>query len=204
MLAIFLDIETSGLDPFKHHVLEIAFKIVHLNTGEEKYSYQSIIKQPLEAWEKRDPLSIEINGFSWEKILLGKEKELVREEIIQIFNGLNIRRGQAVYICQNPTFDRSFFCQIVDIYTQELYQWPYHWLDLASMYWALQMKSYQEQRRPVPEQFSLSKNTIAQSYNLPIEDYPHSAANGVNHLLLCYRTVIGLGMGTGCSFAKPS
>ena len=38
---------------------------------------------------------------------------------------------------------------------------------------------------------NLSKNAIAQRFQLPIEETPHSALNGVNHLLLCYRTVVG-------------
>ena len=38
---------------------------------------------------------------------------------------------------------------------------------------------------------NLSKNSIAQQFQLPIEEMPHSALNGVNHLLLCYRTVVG-------------
>jgi oligoribonuclease len=189
MLGIFLDIETSGLDSFHHRVLEIAFKIVDLEVGEEKYSYQSIVKQPKEVWEKRDLTSIEINGFTWEKALLGKEEFLIRREIIEIFTYLNIERGKGVFICQNPAFDRGFFSQLIDVYTQEQQQWPYHWLDFASMYWALRVKE-----GIIPDnEFHLSKNAIAQHFQLPIENYPHSAMNGVDHLLLCYRTVVGFG-----------
>ncbi len=42
MQAIFLDIETTGLDPFFHRILEIAFKIVDVPSGYEKLTYQSI------------------------------------------------------------------------------------------------------------------------------------------------------------------
>lgn len=191
MQAIFLDTETTGLDPFSHRLLEIAFKVVDVPSGYEKLTYQTIVKQPLDVWERRDLTSVEINGFTWDKVQLGKEEELVRQEIIQIFTDLKIARGSAVYICQNPAFDRNFFAQLIDVYTQEQRQWPYHWLDFASMFWALQVKFFQERHELFPAEINLSKNAIAQRYQLPIESSPHSALNGVDHLLLCYRTVVG-------------
>lgn len=191
MQAIFLDTETTGLDPLSHRLLEVAFKIVDIPSGIEKLTYQAIVKQPLEVWERRDPTSVEVNGFTWEKVLLGKEEAIVREEIMQIFTDLQIDRSTTVYICQNPAFDRNFFAQLIDIHTQEQKHWPYHWLDFASMYWALQIKGYREIREPFPETLSLSKNAIAQHFGLPVEPNPHSALNGVDHLLLCYRKVVG-------------
>lgn len=191
MQAIFLDTETTGLDPLSHRLLEIAFKIVDIPSGYEKFTYQAIVKQPLEVWERRDPTSVKVNGFTWEKVQLGKEEAVIRQEIIQIFTDLQIARGSAVYICQNPAFDRNFFAQLIDVYTQEQKYWPYHWLDFASMYWALQIKAYRETQESFPKEMVLSKNTIAQHYQLPIEACPHSALNGVDHLLLCYRTVVG-------------
>lgn len=191
MQAIFLDTETTGLDPISHRILEIAFKVVDIPTGHEKLTYQSIVKQPFEIWERRDPTSIEVNGFTWEKVQLGKEESVVRQEIMQIFSDLKISRGTTVYICQNPAFDRNFFAQLIDVYTQEQQHWPYHWLDFASMYWVLQIRSYQETDQCFPFEMNLSKNAIAQHYQLPIESVPHSALNGVDHLLLCYRRVVG-------------
>lgn len=193
MQAIFLDIETTGLDPFCHRILDIAFKVIDVSSGEEKLTYQTIVKQPENVWARRDLASIEVNGFKWEQMQQGKEEESVGQEITQIFTDLQIERGKAVYICQNPGFDRNFFAQLIDIYTQERYHWPYHWLDFASMYWALQVKNYQDQQTPFPQELNLSKNSIAQQYQLPTETVPHSALNGVNHLLLCYRTVVGIG-----------
>lgn len=191
MQAIFLDTETTGLDPFSHRVLEIAFKIVDISTGYEKLTYQAIVKQPLEVWERRDPVSIKVNGFTWEKLQMGKEEAVVRQEIIQVFTDFQIARGSTVYICQNPAFDRNFFAQLIDVYTQEQKHWPYHWLDFASMYWALQVEAYRKTQDTFPHEIILSKNAIAQAYQLPIEASPHSAINGVDHLLLCYRKVVG-------------
>lgn len=191
MQAIFLDTETTGLDPFHHKLLEIAFKVVDIPSGYEKLTYQTIVKQPLEIWEQRDLSSVEINGFTWDKVQLGKEEAIVRQEIIQIFEDLKIERGTAVFICQNPAFDRNFFAQLIDVYTQEQKHWPYHWLDFASMFWALHVKDQIGNHEAFPFEMNLSKNAIAQRFQLPIEQMPHSALNGVDHLLLCYRTVVG-------------
>lgn len=191
MLGIFLDIESTGLDFRKHGVLEIAFKVVDMSTGDVKESYQTVIAQSSAVWENRDLTSIEVNGFRWEELQQGKAPEVVRDDIIKIFISLQIERGKAVFICQNPAFDRSFFSQLVDVYTQEKLRWPYHWLDFASMHWALQVKQSQEKGLPFPDQINLSKNDIARLYGIDAESHPHRAMNGVDHLILCYKTVIG-------------
>lgn len=191
MQAIFLDTETTGMDPMRHRMLEIAFKVVDIPTGKEKCAYQSIVKQPLAVWERRDLTSVEINGFTLEKMNRGKEEKVVAAEILALFKELNVARGSTVYICQNPAFDRTFFGQLIDFHTQEEENWPYHWLDLASMYWGLQVTSYRERGLALPKEFPLSKNAIAEHYSLPHETVPHTAINGVDHLILCYRAVVG-------------
>lgn len=197
MLAIFLDIETTGLDPHRHHVIDIALKIVDISTGKLRNSYQSVVKQPYAAWDKRDPGSIEINGFTWDQVQAGKDPSLVAIEIIDLFSKLGIERGKSVFICQNPAFDRGFFTHLIDVYTQEKLLWPYHWLDLASMYWALLVQKQAAQGIPFPEQLNLSKNEIAKACNLPPESAPHRAMNGVNHLILCYGAVLGVNFDIG-------
>lgn len=191
MLAIFLDLETTGLDSKKHCVIDAAFKVIDISTGLEKCTYQSVVIQPVSAWDLRDPSSIEVNGFTWEKIQTGKPADLIKQEIITLFTEVGIERGKAVFICQNPSFDRPFFAQLIDVYTQEALNWPYHWLDFASMYWALLTEKSKEGGIPFPSEMNLSKNAIAKLYNLPTEDRPHCAINGVNHLILCYKTVVG-------------
>lgn len=187
MQAIFLDIEATGLDPFRHSPIDIALKVIDLNEALEKGAYQSIIKISKEHWDKRDLASMEVNGYLWEEILKGNEIEKVREEIITLFIQLNIHRGKSVFICQNPAFDRAFFSHIIEIYIQEKLNWPYHWLDFASMYWALLTQKVTQ----FPETINLSKNEIARQYQILPEAFPHKAINGVDHLIECYKIVVG-------------
>lgn len=191
MLGIFLDIETTGLNSLRHSPVDIALKILDLSTFNPIGSYQSIISISQEAWEKRDPMSVEINGFTWDRTLSGKKPDAVGKEIIGLFTSLEIQRGSAVFICQNPAFDRGFFNQMVDVYVQELLNWPYHWLDLASMFWAMRVASLNKAGEPLPEKITLSKNEIAKAYGIPPEMTPHQAMGGVDHLIECYRAVLG-------------
>lgn len=190
MLGIFLDIETTGLDSTRHCPIDIAFKIIDLSTGNVKGSYQSVVKQSWEKWEMRDPASIKINGFTWEDIIQGKEIGVIREEIVAMFSQHKIQRGGAAFICQNPAFDRAFFNQLIQVYKQEQLNWPYHWLDLASMYWAMYVNQMRQSGNPLPEKISLSKNDIARHYQLPVEGHPHKAMKGVEHLIACYQAVL--------------
>ena len=191
MLGVFLDTETNGLNSQVHKILEIALKIVDLSSGEVKEEYQSLITQPFEAWEKSDQESLRVNGFTWQLVKEGKTSRHASQQILDLFTKWGIRRKKAVFICQNPSFDRVFFAQLIDPDTQELLGWPYHWLDLASMFWALSMIKARNKEGPLPWEIGFSKDLIAQHHNLPSEEKPHRAMNGVNHLLLCYQAVVG-------------
>lgn len=192
MRAIFLDIETTGLDIHRHCPIDIAFKIIDVTSGEEVASYESVVALNADQWNQRDLLSVQINGFTWEDVQKGKSAAVVAQDIISIFEEASVKRLKAVFICQNPAFDKGFFTSLINIYTQEQLNWPYHWLDFASMYWALIAKENAEKGVPFPEEINLSKNEIAKRHNLPTEREPHRAMRGVEHLILCYKTVVGL------------
>lgn len=192
MLGIFLDSETNGLNAYVHKIIEIALQIVDMETGIVISSYDSIIQQSYEDWQKSDPESLRINGFDWEEISYGKSPLTVAEEIQSCLAKEKIHRDSAVFICQNPSFDRAFFSQLISAEIQEKKQWPYHWLDLASMHWALALYKKQEGKSlPFPWEVGLSKNKIAKYFSIPEEAKPHKAMNGVRHLFSCYEALVG-------------
>jgi len=186
VLGIFLDTETNGLNAQKNKIIEIAFKIVDVSSGQVLETYQSLVFQEKKEWELSNRESLSVNGFSYEEVQSGKLPAIVAEEIILCFDRFKIKRGEAVFICQNPSFDRAFFCQLIDADKQELLNWPYHWLDLASMFWATNIK-----QGKLPWDTGFSKDRIAAVYQIGPEKKPHRAINGVDHLLSCYTAVVG-------------
>ena len=192
MLGIFLDSETNGLNAFTHKIIEIAFQIIDLETAHVMASYESVVLQSYEDWQNSDLNSLQVNGFNWEEVSYGRSPSTISAEIQTCFLQQKIHRNQAVFLCQNPSFDRAFFSQLISTDLQEKNQWPYHWLDLASMYWALALyKKEKEKTSPYPWETGLSKDKIATTYHLPKENTPHRAMNGVRHLIACYEAVVG-------------
>lgn len=191
MLGIFLDTETNGLNPYKHRVIEIAFQILDIYNGDLKETFHSIVSVSVEDWQKSDPESLQVNGFHWDEIAQASSPAIVGNRIQEVFARNRIKRGEAVFICQNPSFDRIYFSQLINPDTQEKLRWPYHWLDLASMYWNEAMKKGALGVGKYPWEAGYSKDKIALAYQLPTEEKPHRAMNGVNHLLLCYTTIVG-------------
>ncbi len=185
MRIIFLDSETTGLDVTKHRLLEIAFKIFDSEKKRLVSSFEAIINQPAAVLACADPHSMSINGITEEVILTGKSERAVSAEIMNDFERAGVANGAAVFICQNPSFDRGFFNQLISVEMQKELQWPYHWLDLASMFWAIKKGSFEKES-------DISKNAIAQSFGLKKEADPHRAMNGVIHLMQCYQALLGL------------
>lgn len=186
MLLIFLDTETTGLNPKKHRIIEIAFRIFDTAGMQWITSYESIVFQPAEIWAEADPKSLAINGYTWEMALAGKPEHVIAGEISEILAQVRLREKEGAFICQNPSFDRIFFTQLISAELQQDYGWPYHWMDLASMYWAFRMFEDKSFAR-VCYEADLSKDKIAIYLGLQPEETPHRATNGVTHLIECYK-----------------
>jgi oligoribonuclease len=186
MWGIFLDLEATGLNVNRHRTLEIALQLVDLTTGQFGSQFSTSVCQPREVWDQASPTSLQVNGYTWERCCRGLSEAETAAQITRLLQLNAIDRTNSVFICQNPSFDRAFFSQLIDPDIQEQLRWPYHWLDLASMHWALSM----HQTTTAPR-LTLSKDQIAAAHGLPPEPKPHSAANGVAHLILCYQAVVG-------------
>lgn len=187
MKGIFLDLETTGLDFDTHVVLDVGIAVVDFNNMHTMMSYTSCITCDAHDWTLADKKALEVNGFTpenhWQ---LAKKDYVVRDEIIDFFKLTGVQKEKSFFICQNPSFDRPFFLQIMSQELMNDLNLPYHWLDLASMFW---LKKY-ACINPSPEQISLSKDSIAQEFLIPPEKKPHKALNGVMHLIRCYKALV--------------
>lgn len=186
MIGIFLDTETNGLDSAIHATLEIALILIDLQTGEKIASYDSLINIDDSLFEASDSASLAYTKITRSMLKQdGKKIDVVKEEILTLFKKYNLQRGKAVFICQNPSFDRVFFSKLINVAVQESLLFPYHWLDLASMFWGKQFPKNSEKK------LLLSKDSIAEFYGIEGEKMPHRALQGVLHLIDCYEQVTG-------------
>lgn len=188
--AVFVDIETNGLCPISNVVMDVSVVIVDLNDYSNATAYTACIQLSALEWINSDPEALSINGFtpqnhdplcqSWFQVERDLEKFLIK-------NG--IKCGQAVFICQNPGFDKPFFHQIISERRMKALKMPYHWLDLASMYW---MKYYGG-CSPMSEfacHIDLSKDAIAKHLGLEPEEKPHRSLSGALHLMNCFKLLM--------------
>lgn len=198
MKAVFVDIETTGLDFDRHVAIDIALIIVDLNDYTDVHEYTSCIRCDDSDWWYSDPKALEVNGYnSLNHPKIAQDDWIVSEQIEDFLRRHEIVKGKAFFICQNPSFDRPFFLQLMCHEKMIEMDLPYHWLDLASMYWIKFFGSFYPIPSPyciIPEmasEISLSKDSIAKHLGLSPEEKPHTAIRGARHLLDCYRAVCG-------------
>lgn len=192
MKAVFVDIETTGLDFDRHVAIDIGLIIVDLNDYSDMHEYTSCIRCDEADWWYSDPKALEVNGYSsLNHHKIAQDDWIVSEQIEAFLKKHEIVKGKAFFICQNPSFDRPFFLQLMCHEKMIEMNLPYHWLDLASMYWMKFFGSYHENSYGIGCGYdvSLSKDSIAKSLGLPPEEKPHKAIGGARHLFQCYKAV---------------
>lgn len=186
MKIAFVDIETSGLDFNIHVVLDIAIVVVDYSDSKKKrIGYTSCIECDEKDWILAEEEALLINGFSEENHFPSKKDWQAGKEIEEFLVKNKIQNGNSFFLCQNPSFDRPFFYQLLSQNRMKELNMPYHWLDLASMYW---IKTYGSMDID-PKSISLSKDDIAHTFGIPPEDKPHKALKGALHLIKCYEAL---------------
>ena len=160
---VFLDTETTGLDPDKHEVWEIAWAV---NDGpiEERLVLHSL--------RGADPEALDLNGY-YDKNPVGTSPYAHDPRIdIEIRNILK----ENTLVCANPTFDRMFLRR----------RWgmePYHYrsIDIESM--ALLCFEW-ERPRGLKD---IREELVSRGHDIPAPD--HSAAKDVKVTRACYHAL---------------
>jgi len=192
LCLVALDTETGGFDCRVQAAFEIAVKVVGCSTGKIYATYQSVIKISKDEWKKAIPSALAVNKFTRDELESGQPKEKVSQDIQEIFKRLKLNNKNALFMCQNPSFDQGFFNTIVPWKAREKAKFPYHWLGLESMYHARRIDKLKT-GDPVSA-VSYSKDNIAKCLGAESEPKPHRALNGVNHLLELYEKMVGFPM----------
>ena len=156
---IFLDTETTGLDPDKHEVWEIGWAI------NDEPVRSATVPHSLKT---ADFTALEMNGY-WERGSADFATELLDLELRKLFENNTI-------VCANPTFDRMFL----------LKRWghePYHYrsIDIESM--ALLCFEWERPRglKDIVDELN------SRRFNIDRPD--HSAAKDVEVLRECYKAI---------------
>ena len=167
----FIDLETTGLDPEKHEIIEIGALVV--KQPELKIIDELDVKvKPLHI-ETADPAALRINGY--------RESEwLFAADLSQALKLLAEKTQNAVMVAQNVTFDWSFLNKAFRA-TGIVNKMHYHKLDLISMAYA---KLYKDERL---ERYNLRE--LAGFFNIENKK-AHSAMSDIKTAFEIYKKLI--------------
>lgn len=153
------DVETTGLDPSVHEIIEIGLVLVDQKTLEIIDTLD--IKVKPEHLETADPAALEINGYNdgdWQKALTLQGAMQLYEE----------KTREAIFCAHNATFDWPFILEAFRR-TGVKDQMDYHRLDSFTIAWL-------KLRDSGLETFSLRR--VAKFLGIKEEPLPHRAING--------------------------
>lgn len=129
---VFLDIESTGLDPDTHEIIEIA-ACRQANDFSKPACWVDHKTTPLHI-DRADAKALEINKYS---------ADVWREKAIPLKNALEdfvmLCEGDVTLVIQNPTFDWGFIRSALKKFNLKP-SIDYHIIDVASMVWPYVMR----------------------------------------------------------------
>lgn len=155
-LAI-LDCETTGLDPRKHEIIEIAALICDKNTLAVEQMFHSKIRP--NHIETADPVALRINGYT-------PEAWSAAPHIFSVLASLDPFINGAALVAYNVTFDNGF---LEAAYRQVGRPYPFQY----QKYCALSLAAFL-----IPGKSSYSLKNVCGYLGIPPEPEIHSAKNG--------------------------
>lgn len=177
MKKCFIDLETTGLDPWiddpesnkKGVILSAGFT---LETGEE---LQVIITPTPEEWGFASPKALEVNGMEWD--YLKENGETFQDAVSIIISWLkenNITDEEWVFMAQNASFDKKFLLHFMDEWLQFVNA-PKTWIDFIPIYKNLGPNLGLNTRYQ-------NSHHISRELGVPEEPKPHEAIEGARAL----------------------
>lgn len=160
MKIVFTDIETTGLNPNVHEIIEIGYVI--LEEGKKPLYYSSKIKA--RRLSVADSKALLVNGYDHEEWITARGLNEVINEYI--------KRTDGAYFCAyNATFDWSFLQN-----TGALFKLNYHRLDLMSIVFAKTGKV-------------MSLKEACDHFNIEREPAIHRALDGAKKVFSVYQKI---------------
>lgn len=157
-LLAFLDIETTGLNPFRHDVLEVAYLLNEDDNTKEASFGTTYFSLPIDS-VVADEKALSINRYHDRRAELQAIEIPYPEAAAQLAAELD---GYMI-VGANPTFDLAFLCTLLDEFGREP-TWHYRCLDLNTL-----AAGWMGARLPV------STQEIAEEFDVPLSAQQHTA-----------------------------
>ena len=169
-LYAIVDVETTGLDPNYHEMIDIGIILINQNL-EVKGQYYSKVLPSFP--ERIDPMAKHINGFDlqrWTQEEAISEGELI--EGMSVF--FNHYEGKPIFIAFNSWFDSSFVRNLLQEYGYKFNDWfDYRVLDIPSI--ALACGYF-----PKTPDFNAKLATLLEVQPETKDPFKHTGESGVN------------------------
>ncbi len=183
MKRCFVDLETTGLNPWKDNVRKNDKGVILsagfvLETGPE---LEVIITPTVEEWGYASPQALQVNGMTWD--FLKENGELFGDAFRRIIWWLsqNVNAEEWVFYAQNAPFDKKFLLHFLGDWL-EFINMPSTWVDFIPIY------------KSVGRKLGLNvhyQNThhISKQLGVPEEPKPHQAIEGARALKRNYEAL---------------
>ena len=172
---MFIDVETTGLNPNRHSLIEIGAKF----RGE--FFYQ---KCPHDDALEIDPKAIKINGYDPDATDR-KGWKLGQNELLEDFLNWYYEMGghDNVKLCGcNVGFDSRFLNINLTRYDFGIDHWSFRLLDLHQFAYFFSLRWKEK----------ISAGKVYQRLGIPKEGIPHTAINGVKQAIKIYEKIINV------------
>ncbi len=107
---IYVDLETSGLNPDQGHMILGIGAVAELGIKKREITEFSRLVRPTDKqWALAHPKALEVNGLTWERLMdEGRPLNEVKDEFCSWLVGGRVRVSTVQYVGQNPEFDIKF------------------------------------------------------------------------------------------------
>jgi len=171
---LFVDCETSGLEPTVQEILELAAVRVTHDFSREVGSFER--KCRMQHPELAESKALEINRYSAEEWKYADPILLALVDYTDL-----VGDNECIVVGQNPSFDVGF---LKEAFKREGIPYPNtkYLLDTASIAWSLCVRGHIDR---------INLETICKAYDIP-NDGSHRAMADVRRTMAAYRHLLGL------------
>ncbi len=171
---VVLDLETTGLDPAVHEILEIGAVRVPADLSSVRAEFSAKVRP--EHIENADPDGLKVNGYSAEAWKDARPCPEVVREFVQFAQG-------GMLAGFNVAFDWAFLARALDLKNRPD-PWPfdYHIFDVFSVAY----------HRAIASNVPMTKWTLSafcEQYGIPVPPKPHRALNDAKRTLELLRAL---------------